>query len=152
MSLKRLTWKHEAFPSWDGSGTVARSSYTWYGHYACRIDQFRPEEGGGFAYTVTDDGNPLVNGENESADSWAEAEAAIIALLPNIVGYEINGDSYCFECAMSGYESQIRDPERLDSRGKRIHPIFADDVWTDGCGCGECGAVMLDPEDDDEDC
>lgn len=74
-------WVYEESPSWDSSGTVAASWSAEVDKYVVRIDRFRDEDGGGYAYTVTFDGNPIRGGENESADSFEAAEYAIRRLL-----------------------------------------------------------------------
>lgn len=74
-------WVYEQNPGWDSTGTIAASWTAEHGKYVARIDRFRDEDGGGFAYTVTLDGNPIRNGENESADSFEAAERKILTLL-----------------------------------------------------------------------
>lgn len=74
-------WEHENLPDWDSSGTVAESWYAQVGKYACQIDRFKDEDGGGYAYTVTLDGSPIRDGENEPAESFEDAEEAIRRLL-----------------------------------------------------------------------
>ncbi|MDE2099688.1 MAG: hypothetical protein KGL39_20715 [Patescibacteria group bacterium] len=73
-----ISWEHEEYPQWDSTGTVADSWYGKHGEYACQIDRFTVEEGGGYAYTVSLDGNPLKDAENEAAESWEAAEEAIL--------------------------------------------------------------------------
>lgn len=75
--MRTLDWTHESNPGWDGTGTVADSWYVTENGYACRIDRFID---GGYAYTVEYDGNPVRNGENEDADSFGSAEAAVYRL------------------------------------------------------------------------
>lgn len=74
-------WIYEPNPGWDSTGTIAESWSAEVGRYVARIDRFRDEDGGGFAYTVALDGNPIRNGENESAESFEAAECAIRRLL-----------------------------------------------------------------------
>ncbi len=76
-----IHWEREQNPQWDSTGTVAESWYAQVGRYELRIDRFRDTEGGGYAYTVSADGSPLHNAENEAADSFEGAEEAILGIL-----------------------------------------------------------------------
>ncbi len=79
-----IAWHHEDRPGWDGTGTIAESWHAVLRGYPCRIDRFTDQEGGGYAYTITDaNGNPLRGSENEAADSFDEAERLTVAALMN---------------------------------------------------------------------
>lgn len=73
-----ITWDREERPGWDGTGTIAESWSTVLDGYGCRIDRF---ESGGWAYTVDYEGNPLQGAENEAADSFDDAERAVVARI-----------------------------------------------------------------------
>lgn len=75
MTRISLDWQHEEAPGWDSTGTIAESWTAYHGRYECRVDRFKESEGGGFAYSVFRDGNPLPDAENVSSESM---EAAII--------------------------------------------------------------------------
>lgn len=51
------------------------------GEYVARIDYFHNADGSGYLYTVTFNGSPIRNGENEFAKSFEDAECAIRRLL-----------------------------------------------------------------------
>jgi len=86
--VAEIRWsEHEQPPGWDGTGTIAESWNTTLRGYHCRIDRFKEEEGGGYAYSVSDSaGNCLRGAENEAADSFEEAEEAIVAVLWRTLG------------------------------------------------------------------
>jgi len=76
-----LDWEREENPCWDSTGTIAESWTAEHGKYVARIDRFRDDDGGGYAYSVSIDGNFVKGGENESADSFEEAEKAVLRLI-----------------------------------------------------------------------
>lgn len=74
-------WQWEENPQWDSTGTVAKSWYAEHSGYSCRIDRFTEAEGGGYAYTVSKDGSPVREGENEPAESFEAAEEAVLHII-----------------------------------------------------------------------
>lgn len=73
-----LDWEREINPEWDSAGAIAGSWYATHGRLACRIDR---SDDGEYAYTVSLDGSPLAQAENEDAESFEAAEEAIIRIL-----------------------------------------------------------------------
>ena len=83
--IAEMKWKYEETPSWDGTGTIAESWSASAGRLECRIDHFKAEDGGGWAYTVTySDENTIYHlpqGENMPANSREDAEEKILRLI-----------------------------------------------------------------------
>lgn len=72
-----LNWIKEVAPDWDSTGTVKASWTAEAGQLVCRIDEFTE---GGYAYSVSRDGDYLPGAENEAADSWEQAEEKILEI------------------------------------------------------------------------
>ena len=73
----------------------------------------------------------------------------------DIVGWAYEADTHCEDCARERFGRKLDDdmtpPE--DSEGNEVHPMFAGDAHDpSGEYCGDCGAEIVEPaEDDDQD-
>lgn len=139
--MASLIWTRETRPDWDGTGTVAESWTAEVGRYVIRVDRFVDEQG--WAYTVTRDGNPLRAAENESAESFEDAEERTIAVLPQLerltIDYvgrewpcELTGDwNGYYPVVAGGRIVAVYDAANQDPREYADRPIVAD-TYIDG--------------------
>lgn len=66
------------------------------------------------------------------------------------IAYTYDADTHCPDCAEA---DEMTGEDAKDSEGNTVGVVFADSMSNyseDGLFCGDCGCVLVDPEDEDE--
>jgi len=72
----------------------------------------------------------------------------------DVLGYAYDADLHCPNCGYARFGARLDDDTNppQDNEGNNVHPLFAGDEY-DPAGeyCGDCGAEIVEPDDDTDD-
>ncbi len=55
-----------------------------------------------------------------------------------------HGEGECHYCGWAGKDLLV------DGEGNEVHPVFAEEEWAEGLWCSQCGDVVVEPDEGED--